>query len=153
MYYVRRLKIDQTDLLDALSLASGSLYSQTVVSFWRTVRKQNLWLKPSSLMRWHSGEMLHAHSADAVVQQFSSALKSWRKRRKSDPNARPPRKRRRFNKIIWKSSAIRVKDGNLVLSNARGTPSLPAGTFVVPAEPSTTLTRTTELPHKDTPQK
>lgn len=120
MYRIRRLKIERTALLDALSLASGLLYSQTVVLFWRTVRKHNLWLRPSSLMRWHSSEMLHAHSADAVVQQFASALKSWRKRRKDEPNAHPPRRRRRFNKIVWKSSAIRLKNENLLLSNARG---------------------------------
>lgn len=120
MYTVRKLKIGKTLQLDALTSASGELYSQTLVSFWRTVRKKNLWLKPSSLMRWHNSKEMHAHSADAVVQSFCTSLKSWRKRRKTDPEARPPKKRRRFFKVQWKNSAIRLKDGKLLLSNGKG---------------------------------
>lgn len=122
MYTVRKLKIGKTLQLDALASASGELYSQTLLAFWRTVRKKNLWLKPSSLMRWHNSKEMHAHSADAVVQSFCSSLKSWRKRRKADPEARPPKKRRRFFKVQWKNSAIRLKDGKLLLSNGKGNP-------------------------------
>ena len=120
MYIVRKIRLDRTQQLDALSLAAGELYSRTVVSFWRVVRRKGIWLKPSSMMRWHNSDKLHAHSADAVVQSFYAALKSWRERRKADSNAKPPWRRRRFYKLQWKSSAIRVKDGNLILSNGRG---------------------------------
>ncbi len=119
-YSVRKLKIGKTEQMDKLSLASGELYSRTVVSFWRTVRRKSLWIKPSSMMRWHNSDNLHAHSADAVVQSFYASLKSWRSRRKTDPNAHPPRRRRRFFKVQWKSSAIRVRDGKLILSNGKG---------------------------------
>lgn len=94
-YTVRKLKIGNTEQMQTLSRAAGELYSRTVVNFWRTVRNQDKWLKPSSMMRWlpnDSGNRLHAHSADAVVQ-FYASLESWRKRRKSDPDARPPRRR------------------------------------------------------------
>lgn len=84
MYNVRKLKIDQTEQLDALATASGELYSRTLVYFWRTVRKHDLWLKPSSMMRWQNSSELHAHSADAVVQSFYASLKSWRALRKVD---------------------------------------------------------------------
>lgn len=120
MYDVRKLKMEGTEQLDALALVSGELYSRTVVSFWRTVRKQGIWLKPSSMMRWQKSNELHAHSADAVVQSFYSSLKSWRILRKTDPNARPPKKRRHFYRVQWKSSAIRLKDGCLILSNGKG---------------------------------
>ena len=120
MYNVRKLKIEHTNQTDALALASGELYSRTVVSFWRTVRKQGIWLKPSSMMRWQNSNELHAHSADAVVQSFYASLKSWRILRKADPNARPPKKRRHFYKVQWKNSAIRLKDGCLMLSNGKG---------------------------------
>lgn len=103
-----------------LALASGELYSRAVVSFWRTVRNKGLWIKPSSMMRWHNSNKLHAHSADAVVQSFYASLKSWRARRKTDPNAHPPRRRRRFFKVQWKSSAIKVKNGKLHLCNGKG---------------------------------
>lgn len=124
MYKVRKLNIGVSEQLNALSLASGDLYSRTVVFFWRTVRKKGLWLKPSSLMRALNDKRLHAHTADGTVQSFCSALKSWRKRRKEDQNAKPPRKRRKFYKLIYKSSAIRLKNGNLILSNGKGNESL-----------------------------
>ncbi|MHB8590672.1 MAG: RNA-guided endonuclease InsQ/TnpB family protein [Vulcanimicrobiaceae bacterium] len=123
MYHVRRLKLGRNEQIDALAQIAGALYSHTVVSFWRTVRK-GVWLRPSSLMRWHTDPRLHAHTADAVVQQFFGALNSWRKRRKEDPNAHPPRRRPRFGRLQWKNSAIRVRDGNLALSNGRQTAPL-----------------------------
>lgn len=119
-YEVRRLRLASTPQLDDLARAAGKLYSCVVVSFWRTVRKHGVWLKPSSMMRWHTSNQLHAHSADAVVQSFYAALKSWRERRKTDPQAKPPYRRRCYFRIQWKSSAIRVRNGNLILSNGRG---------------------------------
>ena len=82
-----------------LSHACGELYSQTVVSYWRMVRKHGLWLKPKQLMRWHTCLMLHAHTSDARVHAFFAALDSWRQRRKTDPTARPPRKRKWYFRI------------------------------------------------------
>ncbi|WNZ47239.1 transposase [Leptolyngbya boryana CZ1] len=122
-YTVRKLKIGNTEQMQSLSRAAGELYSRTVVSFWRVVRHKDRWIKPSSMMRWlpnDSENRLHAHSADAVVQNFYASLKSWRERRKLDPDARPPRRRKFFYKVQWKSSAIRVKDGKLLLSNGQG---------------------------------
>jgi putative transposase len=72
------------------------------------------------LKRLYNSKALHAHSADAVVESFCGALKSWRKRRKEDPDARPPRRRKRFFKVQWKSSAIRLKAGVLRLANGKG---------------------------------
>jgi putative transposase len=123
MYFVRKLKLGVSDQLQLLSRAAGKLYSQTLVSFWRVVRQKGLWLKPATLMRWFPNDpenRLHAHSADAVVQSFFASLKSWRERRKTDPNARPPRRRRYYYKVQWKSSAIKVESGKLRLSNAKG---------------------------------
>ena len=120
MYNVRKLKIEYNEQLNSLALASGNLYTRTVISFWRTVRKHNIWLKPSSMMRWQNSKELHAHSADAVVQSFYSSLKSWRSQHKIDPEAKPPRKLRKFYKVQWKSSAIRLRDGKLILANGRG---------------------------------
>lgn len=119
-YEVRRLHLAPTSQLDALARAAGDLYTRTVVSFWRAVRKHGIWLKPSSMMRWHTSDQLHAHSADAVVQSFYAALKSWRERRKTDSNAKPPYRRRRYYRVHWKSSAIRIRNGKLILSNGRG---------------------------------
>ena len=119
-YTIRKLKLGKTEQLDRLALASGDLYSQALIYFWRVVRKKGIWLSPTALMKLFRAEELHSQSAQAVVQSFCANLKSWRQRRKRDPNARPPRKRRRFYKVIWKSSAIRIRDGHLYLSNGKG---------------------------------
>jgi putative transposase len=83
MYQIRRVNIGKTAQLDALARECGRLYSQTLVSFWRTVRHKGIWLKPKHLMRWYPSEKLHAHTADACVQAFFASLKSWRERKKA----------------------------------------------------------------------
>ena len=72
-----------------------------------------------------------------LLSRFFASLKSWRTRRKTDPNSKPPRRRKWFYKLIWKSSAIKliapgdspsqsevgarsVRDGKLRLSNGKG---------------------------------
>ena len=118
-YFIKRKLVGKNTFLDSLTMESGSLYTKTLVFFWRTVRKKNIWLKPKSLMRIFSSENIHAHSADASVQAFFQALSSWREHRKSDPDSNPPTKLRKFYPITWKSSAIRLKDGKLILSNGK----------------------------------
>jgi putative transposase len=120
-YQVRRLSIGTSEQLDTLARESGRLYTQTLVSFWRTVRHQGIWLKPKHLMRWHTSHSLHAHTADACVQAFFASLKSWRERKKAgDPDAKPPRKRKRYFRIEYKRSAMLLKDSTLRLSNGKG---------------------------------
>jgi putative transposase len=120
MYQVRRANIGKTAQIDELAHACGELYSQTVVFFWRTVRHKNIWLKEKHLKKLFTSNNLHAHTSDACVEAFTASLKSWRARRKSDPNAKPPHRRRWYFRVEYKSSAIRLKDGKLLLSNGRG---------------------------------
>ena len=120
-YQVRRVNIGKTEHLDELARECGRLYSQTLVSFWRTVRHKGIWLAPKHLMRWHTSSKLHAHTADACVQAFFASLKSWRARKKQgDPDAHPPRKRKRYLRVEYKRSAMVLKDGKLRLSNGQG---------------------------------
>jgi len=118
-YTVRKLKLEYSEQLSELAHAAGELYSQTLVSFWRTVRKKNVWLSGYTMEKWLMSDKLHAHSSDAVTQSFFASLKSWRSRRKTDPSSKPPRRRRWYYKLIWKSSAIKIKDGKLRLSNGK----------------------------------
>jgi putative transposase len=121
MYQVRRVNIGKTAQLDELARECGWLYSQTLVSFWRTVKHKGIWLAPKHLMRWHTSKKLHAHTADACVQAFFASLKSWRERKRAnDPDAHPPRKRKWYFRIEYKRSALSLKDGKLRLSNGRG---------------------------------
>jgi putative transposase len=120
MYQVRRVHIGKTALLDELAHACGELYSKALVFFWRTVRHKGIWLQPKHLMRLFTSEKLHAHTSDACVQAFFAGLKSWRERRKTDPTARPPRKRKWYFRVEYKRSAMSLKDGLLRLSNGKG---------------------------------
>jgi len=120
-YQVRRVHIGKTIQLDELARECGRLYSQTVASFWRTVRHKGIWLAPKHLMRWHTSDKLHAHTADACVQPFFAALASWRERRKTgDPDAKPPQKQKRYFRIEYKRSAMLLRGGYLRLSNGKG---------------------------------
>lgn len=122
-YRVRRVNIGKTAQLDALAHAAGQVYSRSLVFFWRTVRKQGIWLKPKHLMRLIPTDpenLLHAHSVDAAVQSFFAGLASWRERRKSDPHAKPPRRRKWSFRVEYKSSALTLKEGKLRLSNGKG---------------------------------
>lgn len=123
-YDVKRMNIGKTPQLDMLAHACGEIYTQTLVSFWRVVRKKGIWLKPKHLMRRHTSDKLHAHTADACVQAFFASLSSWRERRLVDPKARPPRKRKWYFRIEYKQSAMSLKNGILTLSNGRGNASL-----------------------------
>ncbi|HEX9134229.1 MAG TPA: transposase [Ktedonobacteraceae bacterium] len=118
-YQVRRVHIGRTEQLDELAHACGDLYSRALVFFWRTVRHKGVWLKAKHLMRLFTSDQLHAHTSDACVQAFFAALSSWRERRKTDPNAHPPSRRKWYFRIEYKSSAITLKDSLLVLSNGR----------------------------------
>jgi len=120
MYNTRKLKIEKTEQLEALAIASGELYSRTVTAFWRLVRKKGIWLSEYSMMHWQNSKELHAHSADAVVQSFYASLKSWQRLHKIDHDAKPPHKRHHYYKVQWKNSAIRLKDGVIRLSNGKG---------------------------------
>ena len=120
MYQIKRVNIGKTPQLDELAHACGEVYTNTLVSFCRTVRHKGIWLKPKHLMRLFTSSKLHAHTADACVQSFFASLKSWRERRKSDPKAHPPRRRKWYFKIEYKRSAMRMQEGKLMLSNGRG---------------------------------
>ena len=69
-YTVRKLKLKYCEQLNQLAHAAGELYSQTLVSFWRTVRKKNVWLSGYTMEKWLMSDKLHAHSSDAVTQSF-----------------------------------------------------------------------------------
>jgi putative transposase len=120
MYHVRRVKIGKTSQLDELAHECGLLYTQTLVFFWRTVRHKGIWLKAKHLMQLFTSKKLHAHTSDACVQAFFANLASWRERRKTDPTAHPPRKRKWYFKVEYKRSAMVLTEGKLRLSNGKG---------------------------------
>lgn len=77
------------------------------------------------MQKWHISPDLHAHSSDAIADNFYASIKSANERKKKgDTDAKYPRRRKWFFKTTWKSTAIKLKDGTLILSNGRGNESL-----------------------------
>lgn len=130
--YVRKLALPGSALLDRLCRASGQLYSATLVKYWRILRKTGNGKngrKPVFLSQYGMEKLfpndpdrvLHSHSCDAVVGNFYAAIKSANERKKKGcKDAKYPRKRKHFFKVTWKSTGIRLRGGNLVLSTGKG---------------------------------
>ena len=125
MYLTRKLKLGRTDQLDRLARRAGDLWSTVAKWHWRFVDRQGYWLSKGQAQKMYCKgfDGLHSQSAQAVADSFYDSLKAWRKKRKSGnyEGLRPPYKQKRYFKVQWKSSAIRLRDdGVLRLSNGRG---------------------------------
>lgn len=125
MYLTRKLKLGRTDQLDCLAGRAGDLWSTVAKWHWRFVDRQGYWLSKgqAQTMYCKGFDGLHSQSAQAVADSFYDSLKAWRRKRKNGDyeGLRPPYKQKRYFKVQWKSSAIRLRDdGVLRLSNGRG---------------------------------
>lgn len=125
---MRKLDLPPSPLLDHLARAAGELYSRTVVAYWRILRKTGtgkngrkpVFLSQYGMERICISPDLHAHTSDAVVGNFYASIKSANARKKKgSKEAKYPRRRKRFFKITWKSAGIRLKKGQLILSNGK----------------------------------
>lgn len=62
----------------------------------------------------------HAHSVQAIIDDYFGALKSFFQRHKIDPKARPPYRSRKFHTFTWRATGISCKDGKMQLSMGKG---------------------------------
>ena len=125
MYLTRKLKLGHTDQLDRLARQTGDLWSTVAKWHWRFVDRQGYWLSKSQAQKMYCKGVdgLHSQSAQAVADSFYDSLKAWCKKRESGnyEGLRPPYKQKRYFKVQWKYSAIKLRDdGVLRLSNGRG---------------------------------
>lgn len=65
---------------------------------------------------------LHSHTAQAVLHKLAESYRSWYKLRKTDPEAHPPRFRKKnsISTITFSNFAIKVEDHRLRLTLAKG---------------------------------
>lgn len=125
MYKTTRLNLEKTEQLDSLARPAGELYSRVVVTYWRLVRKKEVFLSQYGIETQSFSIQFHAHTSDAIVGNFYGSVKSGNARKKVGcAEAKYPRRRKYFFKITWKSAAIKVKGGKLHLSNGRGNAAL-----------------------------
>jgi putative transposase len=121
------------EVADALNLASGQVYTGVLISHWRVVRKQSIWLSEKSGTKWsdyRTDEPLHAHTIDAAQQGFYKACKVTRALRKAGIKAKFPHWPKKFRTTVWKNTAIKRIGNTLELSmgrnNSKTTISLPS---------------------------
>ena len=122
MYTTTTIKHHRTDFLDSLARESGRCYSKVGSLVRKTHAKKGFWLSKGGVQKYlrHRGYALHSQSIQACADSYFDALDSYFKVRKVNPDAKPPKRTPKHFKVRWKSTAIRHKDGKLILSNGRG---------------------------------
>ncbi|MCS3856600.1 transposase, partial [Salinibacter ruber] len=107
--------------MDELSRSSADLWNEICTWYWRWVDRQDHWTSKGQMQKWcvNGHDDFQAHSAQAVNDQFYDAINSWHK---NNRKGNPPRNRsKKWNKICWKSEAIKLKDDGVIrLSCGRG---------------------------------
>ena len=122
MYITKTIKRRRTEQLDCLARESGRCYSK-IVSFVRKTRsRKGFWLSKGSVQKYmrHREYILHSQSVQACADSYFDSLGSFFEVRKSNPDAKPPKRTRKHFKVRWKSGAIRIKGSCLILSNRQG---------------------------------
>ena len=135
MYTTKKVKVEPTPELDAFARESGRVYSK-VVSLIRTVKKKKgFWLSQGAVqkyMRLH-GYNLHSQTIQSIIQAYFDSLKSYFQSVKSNADAKPPKRTRKYFKVRWIQNSISFKAGVIRLSNGKGNAPITLKSDVQPA--------------------
>lgn len=126
---------------DALNRESGRVYTTVLVWHYRIYRRTGRWLSEYAAKRledYLGGQtILHAHSRDAAQEGFYEACKVAKTQCQRGGEMRYPHRRKWYRTTTWKSTGLRLRDGVLWLSRARGLEAvrvrLPANLIKYPA--------------------
>ena len=112
----------RTEPLDAINRLGGRIYSKTVSLTFKTYEQKSFWLSDSGLKKYlkFKDYPCHAHSVQAIIDDYCGARHSFFKNRKTNPTAKPPHKTRKFHTFTWRATGISYKRGNLRLSMGKG---------------------------------
>ena len=140
MYKTYIFPVKNQELARELAIATGKIYSKVVSLKWRLWREKGISVSNKTLekyMEWYNkkkGFKIHSQSKQAAYQQYFEAQKGYfevRKKYKESGNQagldrlNPPYKTKKYNKVVYKTSAIIAKDdGRIRLSNGRGSTPL-----------------------------
>ena len=140
-----------TKYLDDINRLGGRIYSKTVSLAFKTHEQKDFWLSDSGLKAYLKFKKYpcHAHSVQAIIDDYCGARRSFFANRKSNPNAKPPNKTRKFHTFTWRATGISYKRGKLRLSMGLDQDPLwikidKKFHKVVPAEVSLVYNRTTK---------
>lgn len=122
MYLTKKIKVKPMPYLDALAREAGRCYSKIVSLLRKTHQRKGFYLSKGSVQKYMRlrGYQLHSQSVQACADSYFDALTSFFQVCNVNPDAKPPKRTKRFFKVRWKSTAIRHKDGLLILSNGKG---------------------------------
>ena len=114
------------DCLRGMSRLGGRIYSKTVSLIQETHDKKGFWLSDSGLKKYLKFKEYpcHAHSVQAIIDDYCGARRSFFSNLKSNPTASLPFKRKWYHTFTWRASGITYKRGKLRLSMGRGRDAL-----------------------------
>ena len=107
-----------TEPLDAINRLGGRIYSKTVSLAFKTHAQKGFWLSDSGLKKYlkFKAYPCHAHSVQALIDDYCGARRSFFANKASNPNAKPPNKTRKFHTFTWRATGISYKRGRFRLS-------------------------------------
>lgn len=124
LYKTYILPVKQQELARKLSRESGRIYSKVVSKVFDIYKRKGFWLNEFDMkkyIRLYAKNIgLHSQTKQGIVEQYYIALDSFFKAYKNHRNPKPPYKRRKYNVVMYKDSAIKLKNGILKLSNGKG---------------------------------
>ena len=112
----------RSERLDRINRLGGRIYSKTVSLVQKTHDTKGFWFSDSGLKKYLKAKNYpcHSHSVQALIDDYCGARRSFFSNRKSDPNARPPFKRKWYHPMTWRATGIFYKRGKLRLSMGQG---------------------------------
>ena len=121
MYVTQTMKHHRTDQLDFLAREAGRCYSKSLSLARKIHARKGFWLSKGVLQKYmrHLNFRLHSQTIQACIDSYFDALNTYFTVRKSNPNAKPPKRTPRHFKVRWKSGAIHRKGNTLILSNGK----------------------------------
>ncbi|WPX08875.1 transposase [Anaerocellum danielii] len=130
--YILPIPCEYQDLARELSIQSGKIYSKAV-SFLVKMNKKGRRIRRKTFdtyMEWwihQKGFILHSQSKQAAYQQawvnYTATLRKIKKTRKKNKNTskiRLPYRNKKYNKVCFKKSAIKLEENSLIFSNMKG---------------------------------
>ena len=126
MYITRKIKAKHVDVetgyLDMLAREAGRCYSKTVSLIRKTHRCKGFWLSQGAVQKYQRLReyKLHSQTVQAIIDSYYSALKSYFKTVKLNPEAKPPKRTPKHFKVRWIQNGISYRDGIVRLSNGKG---------------------------------
>ena len=113
---------EQSERLDSVNRLGGCIYSKTVSLSFKTHAQKGFWLSDSGLKKYLKFKEYpcHAHSVQAIIDDYCGARRSFFTNLKTNPKAKPPNKTRKFHTFTWRATGISYKRGKLRLSMGQG---------------------------------